>query len=200
MDKIERSSSLHNIVSSINGIIDIVNENMGVLQTLNESSLGEKVRFTSTQSSFVTGEVYSVAVPGMYKIKTIGSGQANILIQRNGQDRFYKKIDLHSDDSTEEDILLTTADKILFYASSVSSYSVVLLLTKGLFTVTDELLSKITESTKLVGDLKNLVKTYTEQYAQIIETNNQLHQDVQELMTSVTNGMNELDSELGELR
>ena len=88
MNKLQGNSSLHKIVSTTNEIIDTVNSSMGILKTLDNSSLGEQLKYTATPNAMITGEVYTVEIPGLYTIKTVGNGTTSVLIQRNGESQF----------------------------------------------------------------------------------------------------------------
>ena len=203
MNNLDRSSSLHEIVTSINDVIDVINSSMGILKTLDNSSLGEQIEYTSTQDAKVIGEVFTVKVPGLYTFKTSGRGTTSILIQRNGDSEVSETILLYADQESEE-LLLTANDKLLFYVTSLrDDYTVCLTLKKGLFAATQDMLKLINTNKVSLEDLKshilNSIELYTAEYKELVDSNNSLRAFIEEQITSMNNTINELSNRINTL-
>ena len=95
MNRLQGNSSLHSIVATTNEIIDVINSSMGVLKTLDNSSLGEQSRYTATPNAEITGEVYTVDIPGVYTIKSSGYGITSVLLQKHGESEVSRTITLY---------------------------------------------------------------------------------------------------------
>ena len=204
MNKLQGNSSLHSIVATTNEIIDTVNSSMGILKTLDNSSLGEHIKYTTTPDAMITGEVYTVGIPGLYTIKTSGCGTTSILLQKHGESEVSRTIVLYTDQETEE-ILLTSNDKLLFYVtSSRSSYAVSLTLKKGLFSVTQEVLDTIKTNTDLLNSLKsqisNSVEEYTKEYEKLTKASRDLQNFANEQLTIMNDTIKELSDKITEIQ
>ena len=204
MNKLQGNSSLHSIVATTNEIIDTVNSSMGILKTLDNSSLGEHIKYTTTPDAMITGEVYTVEIPGLYTIKTSGCGTTSVLLQKHGESEVSRTIVLYTDQETEE-ILLTSNDKLLFYVtSSRSSYAVSLTLKKGLFSVTQEVLDTIKTNTDLLNSLKsqisNSVEEYTKEYEKLTKASRDLQNFANEQLTIMNDTIKELSDKITEIQ
>lgn len=200
MDKLQRSSSLHKIISTTNELIETVNASMGILRTLDNSSLGEQLKYTSTPNAEITGEVYTIEVPGLYTIKTEGRGVTSVLIQRNGEPEVSRTVVMYSDQESEE-ILLTSQDKLLFYVtSSGGDYTVSLTLKKGLFLVTQEVLDLVKSNNKLLNSLKSQIsesiELYTTEYRELTQTTKDLRSFVNEQITMMNDTIEKLANKI----
>ena len=176
---------------------------MGILKTLDNSSLGEQIEYTSTQDAKVIGEVFTVKVPGLYTFKTSGRGTTSILIQRNGDSEVSETILLYADQESEE-LLLTANDKLLFYVTSLrDDYTVCLTLKKGLFAATQDMLKLINTNKVSLEDLKshilNSIELYTAEYKELVDSNNSLRAFIEEQITSMNNTINELSNRINTL-
>lgn len=196
MDKLSRDSSLHAIVSATNEVIDTINSYMSILKTLDNSTLGNHVSYISTPDAAVTGEVFTVQIPGVYTINSSGSGVTSVLIQRSNDEEVSETIKLFSDQQSEE-ILLTANDKLLFYVSSfIGNYTVSLVLRKGLFIVTQEMLSYLKNNEvkmeRLSEQISSSIDAYTEVYKEILESTIELRSYVEEQMREVIGGIQDL--------
>lgn len=203
MDKLQGNSSLHKIVSVTNELIDTVNSSMEILRTLDNSSLGEIVKYTASDDADVTGEVYTVEIPGLYKIKTIGSGIVSVLIQKHGESEVSGTLVLYTDQESEE-VLLSSNDKLLFYVTSTrNAYSVSLTLTKGLFSVTQEMLDVVKSNNILLNELKSQISTsiesYTKEYEELTKANRDLQNFANEQLTLMNDTIKELSDKITEL-
>ena len=203
MNNLDRSSSLHEIVTSINGVIDVINSSMGILKTLDNSSLGEQIEYTSTQDAKVIGEVFTVKVPGLYTFKTSGRGTTSILIQRNGDSEVSETILLYTDQESEE-LLLTANDKLLFYVTSLKdTYTVCLTLKKGLFAATQDMLKLVSDNKVSLEELKsyilNSIERYTAEYQELIDSNNSLRTFIEDQISSMNNTISELSNRINTL-
>jgi hypothetical protein len=203
VDKLQGNSSLHKIVSVTNELIDTVNSSMGILRTLDNSSLGEILKYTASDDADVTGEVYTVEIPGLYKIKTIGSGIVSVLIQKHGESEVSGTLVLYTDQESEE-VLLSSNDKLLFYVTSTrNTYSVSLTLTKGLFSVTQEMLDVVKSNNILLNELKSQISTsiesYTKEYEELTKANRDLQNFTNEQLTLMNDTIKELSDKITEL-
>lgn len=204
MDKLQGNSSLHKIVSTTNEIIDTVNSSMGILKTLNNNSLGEQLKYTVTPNAMLTGEVYTVEIPGLYTIKTVGNGTTSVLIQRNGESEVSKTVVLYTDQESEE-ILLTSQDKLLFYVTaSRNTYMVSLTFKKGLFLVTQEMLDIVKNNTVLLNKLKSQisdsVEAYTKEYENLTKASRDLQNFANEQLSLMNDTIMELSDKITEIQ
>lgn len=204
MDKLQRNSSLHKIVSTTNEIIDTVNSSMGILKTLDNNSLGEQLKYTATPNVMLTGEVYTVEIPGLYTIKTVGNGTTSVLIQRNGESEVSKTVVLYTDQESEE-ILLTSQDKLLFYVTaSRNTYMVSLTFKKGLFLVTQEMLDIVKNNTVLLNKLKSQisdsVEAYTKEYENLTKASRDLQNFANEQLSLMNDTIMELSDKITEIQ
>lgn len=204
MDRLKGDSSLHTIVSTTNEIIDVVNSSMEILKTLDTNSIGEQIKYTATQSSEITGEVYTIEIPGIYTIKTSGAGTTSVLIQKSGESEVSKTIVLYTDQESEE-ILLTSKDKLLFYVtSSRNSYSVSMFLKKGLFSVTQEFLDIVESNANALNELKsqitNSIDAYTKEYEELTKSNNDLQKFIDEQLVSINDTLEGLSNRISEIQ
>ena len=204
MDKLQSNSSLHKIVVTTNELIDAVNSSMGILRTLDNSSLGVQIEYTSTQDAAIIGEVYTVEIPGLYEIKTLGSGTTSVLIQRSGESEVSKTVVLYTDQESEE-ILLTSQDKLLFYVTaSRDTYSASLVLKKGLFLVTQEILDVVKTNTNLLNGLKTQItksiEAYTIEYQELTRTNRDLLNFANEQLTMFNDTIKEMSDKITEIQ
>lgn len=204
MDKLQGNSSLHKIVSTTNEIIDTVNSSMGILKTLDNNSLGEQLKYTATPNAMLTGEVYTVEIPGLYTIKTVGNGTTSVLIQRNGESEVSKTVVLYTDQESEE-ILLTSQDKLLFYVTaSRNTYTVSLTFKKGLFLVTQEMLDIVKNNTVLLNKLKSQisdsVEAYTKEYENLTKASRDLQNFANEQLSLMNDTIMELSDKITEIQ
>lgn len=204
MNKLQGNSSLHKIVSTTNEIIDTVNSSMGILKTLDNSSLGEQLKYTATPNATITGEVYTVEIPGLYTIKTVGNGTTSILIQRNGESEVSRTVVLYTDQESEE-ILLTSQDKLLFYVTaSRNTYTVSLTFKKGLFLVTQEMLDIVKNNTVLLNKLKSQisdsVEAYTKEYENLTKASRDLQNFANEQLSLMNDTIMELSDKITEIQ
>lgn len=204
MNKLQGNSSLHKIVSTTNEIIDTVNSSMGILKTLDNSSLGEQLKYTATPNAMLTGEVYTVEIPGLYTIKTIGNGTTSVLIQRNGESEVSRTVVLYTDQESEE-ILLTSQDKLLFYVTaSRNTYTVSLIFKKGLFLVTQEMLDIVKNNTVLLNKLKSQisdsVEAYTKEYENLTKASRDLQNFANEQLSLMNDTIRELSDKITEIQ
>jgi len=204
MNKLQGNSSLHKIVSTTNEIIDTVNSSMGILKTLDNSSLGEQLKYTATPNAMLTGEVYTVEIPGLYTIKTIGNGTTSVLIQRNGESEVSRTVVLYTDQESEE-ILLTSQDKLLFYVTaSRNTYTVSLTFKKGLFLVTQEMLDIVKNNTVLLNKLKSQisdsVEAYTKEYENLTKASRDLQNFANEQLSLMNDTIMELSDKITEIQ
>lgn len=204
MDKLQGNSSLHKIVSTTNEIIDTVNSSMGILKTLDNSSLGEQLKYTATPNAMITGEVYTVEIPGLYTIKTVGNGTTSVLIQRNGESEVSRTVVLYTDQESEE-ILLTSQDKLLFYVTaSRNTYTVSLTFKKGLFLVTQEMLDIVKNNTVLLNKLKSQisdsVEAYTKEYENLTKASRDLQNFANEQLSLMNDTIMELSDKITEIQ
>lgn len=204
MDKLQGNSSLHKIVSTTNEIIDTVNSSMGILKTLDNSSLGEQLKYTATPNAMLTGEVYTVEIPGLYTIKTVGNGTTSVLIQRNGESEVSRTVVLYTDQESEE-ILLTSQDKLLFYVTaSRNTYTVSLTFKKGLFLVTQEMLDIVKNNTVLLNKLKSQisdsVEAYTKEYENLTKASRDLQNFANEQLSLMNDTIMELSDKITEIQ
>lgn len=204
MNKLQGNSSLHKIVSTTNEIIDAVNSSMGILKTLDNSSLGEQLKYTATPNAMLTGEVYTVEIPGLYTIKTIGNGTTSVLIQRNGESEVSRTVVLYTDQESEE-ILLTSQDKLLFYVTaSRNTYTVSLTFKKGLFLVTQEMLDIVKNNTVLLNKLKSQisdsVEAYTKEYENLTKASRDLQNFANEQLSLMNDTIMELSDKITEIQ
>lgn len=204
MNKLQGNSSLHKIVSTTNEIIDTVNSSMGILKTLDNSSLGEQLKYTATSNAMITGEVYTVEIPGLYTIKTVGNGTTSVLIQRNGESEVSRTVVLYTDQESEE-ILLTSQDKLLFYVTaSRNTYTVSLTFKKGLFLVTQEMLDIVKNNTVLLNKLKSQisdsVEAYTKEYENLTKASRDLQNFANEQLSLMNDTIMELSDKITEIQ
>lgn len=204
MDKLQGNSSLHKIISTTNEIIDTVNSSMGILKTLDNNSLGEQLKYTATPNAMLTGEVYTVEIPGLYTIKTVGNGTTSVLIQRNGESEVSKTVVLYTDQESEE-ILLTSQDKLLFYVTaSRNTYTVSLTFKKGLFLVTQEMLDIVKNNTVLLNKLKSQisdsVEAYTKEYENLTKASRDLQNFANEQLSLMNDTIMELSDKITEIQ
>lgn len=204
MNKLQGNSSLHKIVSTTNEIIDTVNSSMGILKTLDNSSLGEQLKYTATPNAMITGEVYTVEIPGLYTIKTVGNGTTSVLIQRNGESEVSRTVVLYTDQESEE-ILLTSQDKLLFYVTaSRNTYTVSLTFKKGLFLVTQEMLDIVKNNTVLLNKLKSQisdsVEAYTKEYENLTKASRDLQNFANEQLSLMNDTIMELSDKITEIQ
>ena len=204
MNKLQGNSSLHKIVSTTNEIIDTVNSSMGILKTLDNSSLGEQLKYTATPNAMITGEVYTVEIPGLYAIKTVGNGTTSVLIQRNGESEVSRTVVLYTDQESEE-ILLTSQDKLLFYVTaSRNTYTVSLTFKKGLFLVTQEMLDIVKNNTVLLNKLKSQisdsVEAYTKEYENLTKASRDLQNFANEQLSLMNDTIMELSDKITEIQ
>lgn len=204
MNKLQGNSSLHKIVSTTNEIIDTVNSSMGILKTLDNSSLGEQLKYTATPNAMITGEVYTVEIPGLYTIKTVGNGTTSVLIQRNGESEVSRTVILYTDQESEE-ILLTSQDKLLFYVTtSRNTYTVSLTFKKGLFLVTQEMLDIVKNNTVLLNKLKSQisdsVEAYTKEYENLTKASRDLQNFANEQLSLMNDTIMELSDKITEIQ
>lgn len=204
MNKLQGNSSLHKIVSTTNEIIDTVNSSMGILKTLDNSSLGEQLKYTATPNAMITGEVYTVEIPGLYTIKTVGNGTTSVLIQRNGESEVSRTVVLYTDQESEE-ILLTSQDKLLFYVTaSRNTYTVSLTFKKGLFLVTQEMLDVVKNNTVLLNRLKSQisdsVEAYTKEYENLTKASRDLQNFANEQLSLMNDTIMELSDKITEIQ
>ena len=204
MNKLQGNSSLHKIVSTTNEIIDTVNSSMGILKTLDNSSLGEQLKYTATPSAMLTGEVYTVEIPGLYTIKTVGNGTTSVLIQRNGESEVSRTVVLYTDQESEE-ILLTSQDKLLFYVTaSRNTYTVSLTFKKGLFLITQEMLDIVKNNTVLLNKLKSQisdsVEAYTKEYENLTKASRDLQNFANEQLSLMNDTIMELSDKITEIQ
>ena len=204
MNKLQGNSSLHKIVSTTNEIIDTVNSSIGILKTLDNSSLGEQLKYTATSNAMITGEVYTVEIPGLYTIKTVGNGTTSVLIQRNGESEVSRTVVLYTDQESEE-ILLTSQDKLLFYVTaSRNTYTVSLTFKKGLFLVTQEMLDIVKNNTVLLNKLKSQisdsVEAYTKEYENLTKASRDLQNFANEQLSLMNDTIMELSDKITEIQ
>lgn len=204
MNKLQGNSSLHKIVSTTNEIIDTVNSSVGILKTLDNSSLGEQLKYTATPNAMITGEVYTVEIPGLYTIKTVGNGTTSVLIQRNGESEVSRTVVLYTDQESEE-ILLTSQDKLLFYVTaSRNTYTVSLTFKKGLFLVTQEMLDIVKNNTVLLNKLKSQisdsVEAYTKEYENLTKASRDLQNFANEQLSLMNDTIMELSDKITEIQ
>lgn len=200
MDKLSRGSSLHKIILSINEVIDTVNSSMGILKTLDNSSLGEQVEYSSTQDTKVIGEVFTIKIPGLYTIKTSGSGTTSVLIQRSGDPEVSETVLLYTDQESKE-LLLSSNDKLLFYVTSLrNTYTTCLILKKGLFSVTQDMLNAINSNNTLLADLKSQISSsielYAKEYESLSNSNKELQKFANEQLTTMNMTIQELSNKI----
>ena len=200
MDKLTRDSSLHKIVSHINEIVDTVNSYMVILDTLNNSSLGEQVKYSSTQDAKVIGEVFTVKIPGLYVVKTLGSGTTSVLIQRNGDLKVSETVILYSDQESKE-LLLSSNDKLLFYVTSTREvYTAQLILKEGLFSVTKSILDSLNQNNRLLEEtqskISNSIDSYAREYQSLVISNRQLKSFVESQLNSMNEAIKELSDKV----
>ena len=204
MNKLQGNSSLHKIVSTTNEIIDTVNSSMGILKTLDNNSLGEQLKYTATPNAMLTGEVYTVEIPGLYTIKTVGNGTTSVLIQRNGESEVSRTVVLYTDQESEE-ILLTSQDKLLLYVhASTNNYTVSLTFKKGLFLVTQEMLDIVKNNTVLLNKLKSQisdsVEAYTKEYENLTKASRDLQNFANEQLSLMNDTIMELSDKITEIQ
>lgn len=200
MNRLDRSSSLHKIVFTINDIVDTINSSMGILKTLDNSSIGEQVEYSSNQNTKVVGEVFTIKIPGLYTIRTSGSGTTSVLVRRSGESTVSETILLYTDQESEE-VLLTSNDKLFFYVTSLrGEYAAHLTLKKGLFTVTQDMLNILNSNSLLLDELKtqisNSLESYATEYKTLSDSNKKLHDLATEQLAMMNNTIRELSEKI----
>lgn len=151
MEKLTKQSPLFNITKRINEIIDEINNNKEIYESL-RPNITENVEFIIKDKD-IPGEI-EILITGLYKIE-LKSNKATVKLEvfRNGQTI---NLGLNIQNKTINDLLLSKGDKIIFKEGNLE-----------------------TEDEITVNLDKNILEAFTEQY-QLNKTNIETATDITE--------------------
>lgn len=157
IQKLTRNSDLHSVITTINALIDSQGQRDEILDTLVDSSIGEKVVYTASPDVFVSGEVYIVKTSGLYQVKAVGEGKSHFLIDQKRTGKIIEHQEVEGS-YTSPEFMLSEGDKVIFWAVSTpeGQLSISLTMNGNFFTILQQILETYTEMnekvTKLLDD------------------------------------------------
>lgn len=188
MEKLTKQSPLYNIVKRINEIIEEINNNKEVYESL-KPHITEDVRF-SFKDNDIPG-VINILVTGLYKIE-LKSDKASISVEiyRNGQT---ERLGLNVQNKIIDDLLLSKGDKIIFKEGELEAEAeIVVTLDKNIleaFTEQYELnKTNLETSTKISNDIKvqfEDIKKFIQEFNYSINFEQVTDKELKELLNSL---------------
>ena len=188
MEKLTKQSPLYNIVKRINEIIEEINDNKEVYESL-KPHITEDVRF-SIKDSDIPG-VVNILVTGLYKVE-LKTNKASIRVEvyRNGQT---ERFGLNLQNKIIDDLLLSKGDRIIFKDGNLESEDeIVVTLDKNIleaFTEQYELnKTNLETSTKISNEIKEQfagVKKYVQDFNRSINFEEVTDKELKELLRTL---------------
>lgn len=191
--KLNRTSTLHQIIDTINALIDARGERDNILNTLVASSVGVKEVYRASDNIYVSGEVYKVTTSGLYQIDIEGTGTTHILIETTADGNITKH-DAIKNSWKSPEMLLSEGDKIIFWASSdpQKQLTVTLSMTGNFFTFVSSLSKDYVEFNEKVTKL-------LDEYAQLNAACKELTEKADTILNNHTNQVAQFQADLAKI-
>lgn len=143
---LRNNDSLYRIVETINQLVDSKNPELSISNTLVSAANSEKVKYTATDDTFITGEVFTITIPGMYQIYTKGVGRSKYAI-KHIKDNSYIQSEEKADAYISDEYLLSAGDQVFFWAVGAShqELTITLKLTASFYDIIERLLGSGSE-------------------------------------------------------
>lgn len=184
---------MHQIIETINALVDSRGERDGILNTLVAGSIGVKEVYKASNNIFVSGEVCNITTSGLYQIVVEGTGSTHILIEYSatGNITEHKKIE---NDWTSPEMLLSEGDKVIFWASSDPNeqLTVTLSMTGNFFTF----VSKLSE---IYTEFNDKVSTLIDEYSGLNASCQELIEKADQILTNHTNQVAQFQDDLTQI-
>lgn len=190
------TSALREIINKINELVGLYGADSDILDSLSKTLPTDIISYESTDAAYITGEVFTIATPGLYRVKTSGSGRCRYIMKsKDGVQISDEWLDNTAESS---EFLLSVGDTVYFYATNTDNKKVtitlvlsnsILMIMKTLWADNAEILQKLEELTTQLQALATETQTVNER-AQIImdqytQNFNAMNTDIQSLATRV---------------
>lgn len=146
IDKLKNGDSLYQIVQTINALIEVSTPNLNILNTLSGAIMGEQVQFTATKDTFITGEVFTISIPGLYQVTAKGKGKSKFAI-KHISDGSIETTAIMMGYYVSKEYLLSPGDQVFFWAvgTEEENLTICLSLTGSLFEILARILKHFPE-------------------------------------------------------
>lgn len=188
--KLNRTSSMHQVIETINALVDSRGERDGILNTLVAGSIGVKEVYRASNNIFISGEVYKVATSGLYQIAVEGTGSTHILIENSATGDITEHNKIQNDWKSPE-MLLSEGDKVIFWASSDPNEQLTVTLS-----MTGNFFSFVSKLSEIYTEFNDRVSTLIEEYSGLNASCRELIEKADLILNNHTNQVAQFQDDL----